>query len=277
MPLTPGERGRQLSTSKPTRSTGTIRLDGAYHGVTRLVDKRTGRQVIDCAVLGPESVQAAIGESLHGSAATDVADDQSLAHGGRSHLGRRPNSIWARSSPATRCAAKAPSTSPSAFAWTGPIRAMKLFMSSYFDKVMRPHVYVKALRPGAAAGRDRADASTTPFAGRCWFFLATPMRPSAASMGGGSARKGTVPFVQMVPVRRYAHPLSFMVDPEGKLAAVMMSRPSDCYAFSSRYFAENEADRPTPYTRLRSFAVRPGRGGGGRANCPRAPGADAAG
>ena len=26
---------------------GTIRVDGAYHGVTRLVDKQTGRQVID--------------------------------------------------------------------------------------------------------------------------------------------------------------------------------------------------------------------------------------
>ena len=57
-----------------------------------------------------------------------------------------------------------------------------------------------------------------------------------------------MPFVQMVPVRRYAHPLSFMLDPEAKLAAVMMSRPADCYALSSRYFAENDADRPTSYS-----------------------------
>ena len=26
---------------------GTVRLDGAYHGVSRLVDTRTGKQVID--------------------------------------------------------------------------------------------------------------------------------------------------------------------------------------------------------------------------------------
>ena len=57
-----------------------------------------------------------------------------------------------------------------------------------------------------------------------------------------------MPFVQMCPVRPYAHCLPLMVDPEAKMAAVMMSRPRHCYAISTRYFADNEKDRPTTYS-----------------------------
>jgi hypothetical protein len=39
-----------------------------------------------------------------------------------------------------------------------------------------------------------------------------------------------------------------MADPARQLGVVLMSRPSDCYAISSRYHAENDADRLTTYS-----------------------------
>ena len=57
-----------------------------------------------------------------------------------------------------------------------------------------------------------------------------------------------VPTVQVCPVRYYAHGLAFLSDPEEKMAVMLMSRPRDCYAISTRYFPEDEADRMTSYS-----------------------------
>jgi len=56
------------------------------------------------------------------------------------------------------------------------------------------------------------------------------------------------PTVQMCPVRRYGYCLAFMTDPDKKLGVVLMSQPRNCYAISSRYHADKDADRPTPYS-----------------------------
>ena len=55
------------------------------------------------------------------------------------------------------------------------------------------------------------------------------------------------PTVQMCPVRYHAHPLAWMTDPEEQMAMALMSRPEDCYAISTRYHVEDEADRMTDY------------------------------
>jgi hypothetical protein len=129
--------------------------------------------------------------------------------------------------------------------WAYP--GYELFLSSYFDKVLRPHVYVKALRPGAAPDVIVPTVNDA-FRGAVLVFPRDANAAQRCVDGRWERKEGAVPFVQMVPVRRYAHPLSFMLDPDAKLAAVMMSRPADCYALSSRYFAENDADRPTSYS-----------------------------
>ncbi len=60
--------------------------------------------------------------------------------------------------------------------------------------------------------------------------------------------EGGVPVVQMCPVRCYAHCLAMLVDGEKTLAVLLMASPRDCYAFSTRYFAEDDADRLTSYS-----------------------------
>jgi hypothetical protein len=42
--------------------------------------------------------------------------------------------------------------------------------------------------------------------------------------------------------------MAYLTDPGNHLAVVLMSRPRDCYAISSRYHAEDDADRLTDYS-----------------------------
>jgi hypothetical protein len=60
--------------------------------------------------------------------------------------------------------------------------------------------------------------------------------------------EGGVPVVQMCPVRRYARCLAMLVDAEKTLGVLVMANPRDCYAFSTRYYAKNDADRLTTYS-----------------------------
>jgi hypothetical protein len=130
-------------------------------------------------------------------------------------------------------------------AWAYP--GYELFMSSYFDKVMRPHVYLKPWKP--VPGADVVvPMLNDAFRGAVLVFPRDANAAQRCVDGRWERKEGNVPFVQMVPVRRYAYCLAAMVDPEAKMAAVMMSRPTDCYAFSSRYFAERDEDRPTSYS-----------------------------
>jgi len=41
---------------------------------------------------------------------------------------------------------------------------------------------------------------------------------------------------------------ALLVDGEKKLAVLLMASPRDCYAFSTRYYAENDAERLTTYS-----------------------------
>ena len=60
--------------------------------------------------------------------------------------------------------------------------------------------------------------------------------------------EGRVPVVQMCPVRHYARCLAMQVDPEKTMAVLLMARPRDCYAFSTRYHAAADAERLTTYS-----------------------------
>jgi hypothetical protein len=52
----------------------------------------------------------------------------------------------------------------------------------------------------------------------------------------------------MFPLRHYVHCFAFVADPENQMGVVLMSHPRDCYAISSRYHAEQDIDRLTPYS-----------------------------
>jgi hypothetical protein len=245
VPLQPGSAADSFD-FETDQIAGTIRLDGAYHGVTRLVDKRTGRQVIDARysalnLFKLHSVNHFMGQPRQmprtttvSPTAVDVAWPATEAHlgeiGARYEV-RGPNAIDV--------------TVSVRLAWSYP--GYELFMSSYFDKVLRPHVYVKSQRLNADPDLI-VPMVNDAFRGAVLVF---PRDSSAAQRcvdGRWERKEGNVPFVQMCPVRRYGYCLAMMVDPEAKLAAVIMSRPNHCYAFSSRYYAENDADRPTSYS-----------------------------
>ncbi len=243
-PLRPNDSGDRFD-FETQQIQGTIRLDGAYHGVTRLVDKRTGRQVID-----PRYSALNLFKLMSVNHAMDQPRSmkRTTTHG--------PN--WAEVKWAATESHKAELTAryevvePNAVDVTVTVRSeaaysgYELFMSSYFDKVLRPHVH---LEPGTRKAPGLVVPTVNDvFRGTVVVF---PRDAHAARLcvdGRWERTERGTPTVQMCPVRHYAHCLAFLVDPDGQLGVVLMARPRDCYAISTRYHADNDADRLTTYS-----------------------------
>jgi len=224
---------------------GTIRLDGAYHGVTRLVDKRTGKQVIDSRYSALNlfklmAVNQAMDQPRHMEGTTTVAEHWVEAK-------------WtATDSHQTEITARYEIVSPDAIDVTvtvrsqGTYRGYELFMSSYFDKAFRPHIYLRS--------RDKQKSDLVLPTLNDVFretVLVFPRDAHAARRcvdGRWDRNERGTPTVQMCPVRHFAHCMAFMTDPDDQLGVVIMARPRDCYAISTRYHAEIEADRLTDYS-----------------------------
>jgi hypothetical protein len=219
---------------------GTIRLDGPYHGVTRLLDKRTGRQVIDprysaLNLFRLMSVNQLMGEPRK-MARTVAIEPHSVRvswQATETHRGE----ISAKYEVAAQNAIDVTVTVKSQGTYPGYV----LFMSSYFDKALRPHVHLQTLR-----GETRSLVVPTVndvFRGTLLVF---PRDAHAARRGlDGRWDPRTI---QLCPVRHYLHCMAYLADPDDRLAVVLMSRPRDCYAISTRYHADNDADRLTPYS-----------------------------
>ena len=223
---------------------GAIRVDGAYHGVTRLVDKRTGRQVIDprysaLNLFKLMSVNQAMGQPRKMERTTRASS-------------RSVEITW----PATdahhaEITARYEVPEPSAVDLTvtvrsrGTYRGYELFMSSYFDKVMRPHVH---LQSRAAAPELVLPTVSDVFRGTVLVFPRDAHGARRCLDGRWDRNEHDTPTVQMCPVRRYADCLGFLTDPDEQLGVVLMADPRDCYAISTRYYAEDDADRLTTYS-----------------------------
>ncbi|MDP6468285.1 MAG: hypothetical protein QF918_11130 [Pirellulaceae bacterium] len=224
---------------------GTIRLDGPYHGVTRLVDKRTGKQVIDSRYSALNlfklmSVNQAMDQPRHMERTIAVAANWVEVK-------------WsATESHNAQITARYEVVQPNAVDVTvtvqsqGAYRGYELFMSSYFDKLLRPHVYLWS------RGRRQHDlvlpTVSDVFRGTVLVFPRDTHAAQRCVDGRWERNERGTPTVQMCPVRHYAHCMGFMADPDKQLGVVLMSRPSNCYAISTRYHAENETDRLTDYS-----------------------------
>jgi hypothetical protein len=123
----------------------------------------------------------------------------------------------------------------------GTYEDYELFMSSYFDRALRPHVHLQSPR-----GKARSLVVPTVndvFRGTLLVF---PRDAHAARRGlDGRWEPHTI---QLCPVRHYLHCMAYLTDPDNRVAVVLMSRPRDCYAISTRYHAEEDADRLTDYS-----------------------------
>jgi len=246
IPLVPNRDGNSVEFDTEQMA-GTIRLDGAYHGVTRLLDKRTGRQVVDPRYSALNLFK------LH---AVNQYMGQPRTMERVTKLSPRAVEVTWPATPAHKAeiTARYEVIDPAALDVTVTVRsqgtypAYELFMPSYFDKALRPHVYLQVAR-----GRGKPPELVLPvvndvFRGTMLVFPRDAHAARHCLDGRWDRDEGDAPIVPQTPARRYAHCLAFLTDCEKQVAAVLMADPRCCYAISTRYHADNDADRLTTYS-----------------------------
>ena len=231
------------------RIEGTIRLDGAYHGVTRLVDRRTGKQFIDSRYSAMNlfklmSVNLAMGMPRVMERKIEASSNwvQACWAPTESHRGE----IIARYALRPPDAIDLTVTLRSQGTYAG----YELFLSNYFDKEMRPFVYLQPPRGKALPeGAERVLPMVSDvFRGTVLVFPRDAHAARRCVDGRWDRLEADTPTVQMCPVRRYAHCLAVMADAQESCGVALMALPRDCYAISTRYHAESEQDRMTTYS-----------------------------
>jgi hypothetical protein len=227
---------------------GSIQPEGAYHGVTALIDKRTGRQVIDPRYSALNlfkllSVNAFMGEPRSMNRTIQAGPGMVEVKWPATEMYK--GEITARYEVHEPAAVDVTVTVRS----QGTYAAHEIFMSSYFDKVLKPHVYLQPARDAKSPEPEIVVPQVNDlFRGTLPVFPRDAHSARRCIDGRWDRNEFGTPIVQMCPLRRYGHCLAFMADPERKLGVVLMSRPRDCYAISSRYHAERDADRLTSYS-----------------------------
>ena len=226
------------------RIQGTIRTDGAYHGITRLVDKQTGRQVIDSRYSALNLFKLMSVNQIMGQPRNMERTTRASA--------RWIEIQWAPTDAhAAWVTARYEVPEANAVDLTvtvrsrGTYRGYELFASHYFDKVMRPYVYLES-----RSGPPELVLPTVSdvFRGTVLVFPRDAHSARRCLDGRWDRKEYGTPTVQMCPVRRYAHCLGFLTDPDEQLGVVLMAEARDCYAISTRYYAEDDADRLTTYS-----------------------------
>lgn len=247
-PLTRNETGDSY-TFETAAMTGTIKTDGPYHGVTKLMDKRTGRQVTDARYSALNlfrlfSVNLGMGtprEMERKVNATDTAVEivwgATEAHQGEltAHYEvREPDTIDLTVTLRVQ----------------GTYAGYELLLPSYFDKAMIPHVYLK--RRAISHKPTEIDLVVPTFSevfrGAALVFPRDAHAAKRPLDGRWERSEYKMPTAPFLPMRHYAHPMAFVTDPEKKLAVVLMMRAESCSAISARYFSENDAERATTYS-----------------------------
>ena len=226
-------------TFETERMAGTITVPGRYHGVTRLIDKKAGRQLIDSRYSALNlyklmSGSGVMGEprkmertSRHGKNWVEIIWPPTEEHRG---------TVTARYEVSRPDAIDLAITVETTAAYTD----YEVFLPSYFDKSMRAHLHLK--RRGKQPPDLVMPEYNPAFATTLPFF---PRDSRGAQIPLDGRWDGIIDFS---PMRRYAHCLAFMVDPDNRAAAVLMSDPRDCFGISVRYHADVDANRLTSYS-----------------------------
>ncbi len=226
-------------TFETERMSGTITVTGRYHGVTRLVDKKTRRQLLDSRYSALNLYKLM---SRSGVMGVPRAMERSSRHG-KNWVAI----IWPETkSHSGTVTARYEVNKPDAIDLRITVKAntdyadYEVFMPSYFDKSMRAHLYLKR------RGKQPPDLVMPSFNDA--FATTLPLFPR-------DSRGAQIPLdgrwdgiIDFSPMRRYAYCLAFMVDPDQTAAAVLMADPSDCLGISVRYHADEDAKRLTGYS-----------------------------
>jgi len=223
---------------------GTICLADAYHGVTRLVDRRTGRQVIDprysaLNLFKLMSVNQIMGQPRTMERTIEAAPNRvevrwAATDGHKGEISARyevpePNAVDVTVTVRSQ----------------GAYRGYELFLSNYFDPTLRPYVFLKSRR---AEPEWVLPLVNDVFRGTVLVFPRDAHAARRCVDGRWERNEYKTPVVQMCPVRHYAKCLAIVTDSEKRLGVALMAHPRDAYAISTRYFAENDADRMTTYS-----------------------------
>ena len=122
-----------------------------------------------------------------------------------------------------------------------PYPAYEVFLSSYFDTSMVPHVFVAGGQFADPPDQDQwiAPVLSDVFVGTGLVFARDQHAARRSTDGRWDRIWGTY---QWNPQRFYARPLMCQTDPANRVAAVLMSNPEDCYAVISGYDTPNLAD-----------------------------------
>ena len=129
----------------------------------------------------------------------------------------------------------------------GTYRAYETFLSSYFDKALQPHVALKS-RGGKSSDWVLPLVNDVCFAVRYSSSLATCLPPGTVSTVAGTGVKGAFLSYRCVLCDATPTVWRYLQIAKRNLAVLLMARPSDCYAISTRYHAEDDADRLTSYS-----------------------------
>lgn len=260
-PVSAGERGRpvQLTFNAETKTydfetatvAGSLRPDGAYHGVSRFIHKASGMQVIDPRYSALNlfrlfSVNLGLGNPRvweRDIKATDTAVDifwqETDAHQGTIHARyevREPGDVDLTLT----------------FKSLGTYAGYEILLPNYFDKSMIPHLYLKRREIGPTPPElDLVVPTVSDVFRGCGLVFPrdahTARYPVDGRWNRSEYKMDVAPFL---PLRHYGHPFMFMTDPEKKLAAVMMMRRDNCSAISSRYYSEKLEDRAQSYSAM---------------------------
>jgi hypothetical protein len=239
---------------------GSLRADGPYHGVTRLVDKRTGRQVIDprysalnlfrlfSVNLGmgtPRSMERKVNATETAVEITWPASEARQGEITARYEVREPDTIDLTVTLRVR----------------GTYAGYELLLPSCFDKAMIPHVYLK--RRAASTKPTETDLVVPMFSGAfrgCGLVFPRDAHAARRPLDGRWERNEyKMPTAPFLPMRHYAHPVAFMTDPEKQLAVVLMMRRESCSAISARSFSERDEELELRLARNPSSASPPDR------------------
>lgn len=228
---------------------GRIVPEGNYHGVARLVNKRTGKEVTDArySVLNLFKLMAVnLGMGTPRTMKRTVRATDTAVEISWPATPEHQGEITARY--------EVPGADTIDLHLTlrarGTYAGYELLLPNYFDVTMVPHVYL--LRRAVGDKPPEADLVVPGFSevyrGCSLVFprdAHAARRPLDGRWNRSEFRADVAPFF---PVRHYAHPVTFLTDPEKKNAVVLMMRRPACSAISARYWTERVEDRATTYS-----------------------------
>ncbi|MCY4437366.1 MAG: hypothetical protein OXE05_08560 [Chloroflexi bacterium] len=233
---------------------GTLRPGNEFphHGLTHLVHKSTGIEFVH-----PLYAILNLYRFMHRdpSAATGMDSDLGNPRQGERHIEADESSVtlrWALQDPthpemAIRYEIAEPATIDMTVTVTPNAAAndFEALLACYFDPVHVPHVYLARDRfeledePGRFGDEpELASVVVNPI-----FRGGVLVYPRDEDAVGISVDGRWRDIARFSPVRRYKLPVCFQADREQQVAAVLMSRPEDCFAVSSGYDSPDARDR----------------------------------